>query len=294
MREVRCRARVGEPPRDTRGESVGRAFAHYAGIGEEYARDAAKFSRSVVANDVDPWPGRMWLDVGHLVTLTPLTSARMDLAMSKGCDGVVPASVDAYSMSTGFSLSPSQQLTYNTTLSSKAYDRNVSVGLMNDIAQIAALEPAFDWALNEKSCECDLLVPFVAAGKAVFGSEYNGDSATYCPHAATLDLSWLTRSSVTGHEPPDPCPCVEPLTVKESSGEGHLSPSGTLDSEHEGAPHIAHGGNGRWVSVRRSNADLLGAGCGHRCFRCDSGLEFGRHVNVVKGSAGTLDTTAAL
>ena len=36
----------------------------------------------------------------------------------------------------------------------------------------------FDWALNEECVqyqECDQLTPFIEAGKAVFGVEYQGD-----------------------------------------------------------------------------------------------------------------------
>ena len=42
----------------------------------------------------------------------------------------------------------------------------------------------FDRALNEQCFqynECDLLTPFIQAGKAVFGVEYSGDPADFCP-----------------------------------------------------------------------------------------------------------------
>jgi len=46
---------------------------------------------------------------------------------------------------------------------------------------VDALEPLFDWALNEECLsydECDLLKPFLEAGKAVFHVEYVDDEST--------------------------------------------------------------------------------------------------------------------
>ncbi|MFQ5398379.1 MAG: endo alpha-1,4 polygalactosaminidase [Anaerolineae bacterium] len=54
----------------------------------------------------------------------------------------------------------------------------------------------FDWALNEQCFqfdECERLLPFVKAGKAVFGVEYEGDPGTYCPYLNQLDYDWLTK-----------------------------------------------------------------------------------------------------
>ncbi len=43
-------------------------------------------------------------------------SARMDLAKTKGCDGLEPDNVDAYENDLGFKLTSNDQIAYNTWL----------------------------------------------------------------------------------------------------------------------------------------------------------------------------------
>ncbi len=55
----------------------------------------------------------------------------------------------------------------------------------------------FDWALNEQCFqynECDKLLPFIQAGKAVFGVEYEGNTAVFCPEANTKNYDWLKKN----------------------------------------------------------------------------------------------------
>jgi hypothetical protein len=59
------------------------------------------------------------------------------------------------------------------------------------------LLPYFDWALNEECFsyeECDLLTPFIQSGKAVFGVEYELDTADFCPQANALDFDFLKKN----------------------------------------------------------------------------------------------------
>jgi len=179
-----------------------------AGTWEDWRSDSAAFPAVVLGSNVDGWSGHRWLDVRELATLVPLMGARMDLAVSKGCEGVAPASVDGYVQNTGFPLTSSHQLAYNSALASEAHARSLSVGLVNDIEQVATLQPEFDWALNEacfQAGDCSSLTAFVTAGKAVFGVEYSGDRAVYCPQAVALGFSWLTKSLNLGDEPPNAC-----------------------------------------------------------------------------------------
>ena len=107
--------------------------------------------------------------------------ARLDLAVSKGCDGVEPDNVDSYANSNGLGLTAADQLDFNRFVAAEAHKRGLSVGLKNDLDQVKTLQPAYDWALNEQCSqygECSSLTPFVTAGKAVFGVEYTG-SASY-------------------------------------------------------------------------------------------------------------------
>ncbi|CAF3731767.1 unnamed protein product, partial [Rotaria socialis] len=93
-------------------------------------------------------------------------SARLHLATKKGCDGVELDNVDAYMVNnnrSGFLLSYNDQLKYNIWLAKEAHQRNLSVGLKNDLDQIKDLVEYFDWALNRQCWEyksCDMLQPF--------------------------------------------------------------------------------------------------------------------------------------
>ena len=123
--------------------------------------------------------------------------ARLDLAVTKRCDGVEPDNVDGYTNNTGFPLTGADQLAYNQWLAEEAHDRRLSVGLKNDIDQLSALVPYFDWALNEQCFqydECDGYAVFVSNNKAVFGVEYEGNPSAFCPLANAQKLDWLKKN----------------------------------------------------------------------------------------------------
>ncbi len=167
-----------------------------AGSYEEWRADASDFPTTVRGNPLDGWPGESWLDIRQIETLSPIMGARLDLAVQKGCDGVEPDNVDGYSNDSGFPLSANDQLTYNMWLATEAHQRGLSIGLKNDLDQILELLPYFDWALNEQCFqydECDLLRPFIQANKAVFGVEYEGELADFCPQANAEQFSWLLK-----------------------------------------------------------------------------------------------------
>jgi hypothetical protein len=167
-----------------------------AGSYEEWRPDAADFPSSVQGNPLDGWPGESWLDVRQIDTLGPIMQARLELAVQKGCDGVEPDNVDGYANNSGFPLTATDQLTYNIWLATQAHNKDLSIGLKNDLDQVPELLPHFDWALNEQCFqydECDLLLPFTQAGKAVFGVEYEGELADFCPQATANQFSWLLK-----------------------------------------------------------------------------------------------------
>jgi hypothetical protein len=178
-----------------------------AGSYEEWRPDSGDFPAEVLGDPLDDWPGERWLDIRRIDLLGPIMTARMDLAVQKGCDGVEPDNVDGYANESGFSITAEDQLTYNTWLAGDAHQRGLSIGLKNDLDQILALLPFFDWALNEQCFqydECELLLPFVDAGKAVFGVEYEGDPDDFCPQANDYDFDWLLKDIDLG---PDRISC---------------------------------------------------------------------------------------
>lgn len=167
-----------------------------AGSWEDWRPDANAFAPALRGKPLAGWPDERWLDVRQLPELAPPIAARLDLAVTKGCDGVEPDNVDGYQNDSGFPLTAADQLAFNTWLANEAHARGLSVGLKNDLDQVPQLEPYFDWALNEQCveyAECDRLLPFVLAGKAVFGVEYTGDAAEFCPVVNDLNFDWLHK-----------------------------------------------------------------------------------------------------
>ena len=166
-----------------------------AGSFEPWRPDAGAFPATVKGSKMDGWD-ELWLDVRNVAALAPVMRARLDLAARKGCDGVEPDNVDAYANASGFPLTGADQLAYNTFLADEAHARGLAVGLKNDLEQVRALEPYFDFAVNEQCfqySECSMLTPFIAAGKAVFGAEYERTTAAFCPTTTALGLSTIQK-----------------------------------------------------------------------------------------------------
>jgi hypothetical protein len=158
-----------------------------AGSWEPWRPDASAFPEAVKGNQLVGW-NEKWLDIRNLTVLGPIMAARMDLAVSKGCNGIDPDNVDGYETdnNSGFPLTPQDQLAYNRWIAQQAHMRGLAVGLKNDLEQIPQLINYFDWALNEECFEeneCEKLVPFINANKPVFGIEYNSNEAAFCPRA---------------------------------------------------------------------------------------------------------------
>lgn len=169
-----------------------------AGSREEWRPDAGDFPSAAIGNALDGWAGENWLDTTN-ATVRNIMKARLDLAVSKKCDGVEPDNADGYSNSNGKGLTAATQLDYNKFLAAEAHARGLSVGLKNDVDQVKALEPYFDWVLNEECFqynECDAMTVFIEKGKAVFSTEYGGQSLanSVCPKANALNFDTLIKN----------------------------------------------------------------------------------------------------
>lgn len=185
-------------------QAAGRKVVCYfsAGSYEDWRPDASQFPEAV-KGDSNGWPGERWLDIRRLDLLGPIMSARLDRAAERGCDGVEPDNIDAYTNSTGFPLNGDDQIRYNVWLSEQAHARGLAIGLKNDVDQVEELEPYFDFAINEQCNqynECGRLTPFVEARKAVFGVEYQGSLSSFCPEMNALDFDWLKKNLNLGAE----------------------------------------------------------------------------------------------
>lgn len=159
-----------------------------AGSWEEWRADAGAFPAAVRGRPLDGWPGERWLDI-RSARVVELMEARLDHARARGCDAVELDNVTGWNDDTGFPLSRLDQLAYNRALANAAHTRGLAVALKNAGDLVPDLVDWFDFEINEECFaydECDDLMPFVDAGKAVLSAEYAPDEATARARAATV------------------------------------------------------------------------------------------------------------
>jgi hypothetical protein len=171
-----------------------------AGSSENWRTDFGSFAASDMGNALDGWEGERWLDTRSSNVRTIMTK-RLDLAKSKGCDGVEPDNVDGYTNNPGFALTATTQLDYNRFLASAAHARGLVIALKNNVDQLADLVSDFDMAVNEQCHqykECGGYAAFISAGKPVFNAEYakvyqsaGTERDTLCADAKKLGLRTL-------------------------------------------------------------------------------------------------------
>ena len=164
---------------------------------EPYRPDSATVPKTVLGKTMDGWPDERWLDVRRLDLLEPIMAARLDLCRAKGFDGVEPDNVEGYANESGFPLTAADQLRYNRWLAGLAHARGLAIGLKNDLDQAAALQPSFDFAVNEECMqygECPVLSVFITANKPVLHVEYDLAPGAFCSTARKLGFSSMRKS----------------------------------------------------------------------------------------------------
>ena len=168
-----------------------------AGSFEDWRPDSKDFPTEILGKDYEGWPGEKWLDIRKIDLLAPIISARLDLAAQKGCNGVDPDNVNGFANDTGFPLTYEDQIKFNIWLTETAHARGLSIGLKNDSEQIADLLPYFDWQLQEECFqydECELLLPFIEAGKPVFNIEYTLSTDSFCSQSKELGINSIRKN----------------------------------------------------------------------------------------------------
>lgn len=183
--------------------SQGRKIMCYfsAGSSEDWRADYKKFAAADKGAVLDGWEGERWVNI-RSQGVRSIMQARLDVAVSRGCDGVEPDNVDGYANRNGLKLTATDQLDYNRFLATEAHRRGLAIALKNDLDQIPALVASFDLAVNEQCNEfkeCDTLKPFIAAGKPVLNAEYmtkyskntNGARVELCESARNANIRTL-------------------------------------------------------------------------------------------------------
>eukprot|EP00049_Salpingoeca_infusionum_P000293 m.38842 g.38842 ORF g.38842 m.38842 type:complete len:259 (+) comp10249_c0_seq4:82-858(+) len=182
-------------------KSLGRTVICYfsAGSYEDWRTDASDFPKALIGNPLDGWDGEWWLDIRNIGSsaLRGIMRGRMELAVSKGCDGVDPDNVDGFTNDSGFPLKAADQVAYNTWLANTAHDLGLLVNLKNCGSLATQLSSVFDFVVTEQCFqynECDIYSPFANKGKAILNIEYRRNtSRRRCKNAKQLGVSFIKK-----------------------------------------------------------------------------------------------------
>jgi len=143
------------------------------GTAEDWRSDYVEFDGGELGNSAYGLH-EFWIDV-RSENVYRIMRARLDLAASKGCSGIVPVLSENHNESTGFTISHDEQLAYNRALANAAHRRGLAVAHTNNLGQITLMLDYVDATSNEQCHqfnECGTLAPFPAAGKPIFNQEY--------------------------------------------------------------------------------------------------------------------------
>ncbi|GAB2918421.1 endo alpha-1,4 polygalactosaminidase [Micromonospora polyrhachis] len=176
--------------------------------------DVARFPAPVLgaATGVPPTDddrnGGRWLDIRQWSVIEPILADRFRLCRGKGFEAVMPAHMDGYAHRSGFPLTFDDQLVFNRRLAGLIRSLHLSPGLTNDVDQVMALQPEFDFVVNEgcsRRRECARLLPFVEAGKPVLHVEYDQPTSTFCVETVGYGFVSMRKNRILDAWR-DPCP----------------------------------------------------------------------------------------
>jgi len=170
-------------------KATGREVICYfsAGSWENWRADQAAFPAVAKGNTMSGWPDERWVDIRN-ADIVNIMKARIDLAVTKGCNAVDPDNVDGWDgNNTGFPLTKLDTKIYLATLANYAHSVGLGIGLKNSPNIINEMFTYFDFGVVEQCQEfneCGAYLVFPNYNKPVFQIEYVGGLSTICNAAA--------------------------------------------------------------------------------------------------------------
>ena len=150
----------------------------------------------MLGKEYEGFPEERWLDIRRIDLLAPIPRARIDACRTKGFDDVDPDNLNGFENDTGFPLTATDQLRFNTWLANEAHARELSIGLKNDGPR-GTLAPYFDWVIVEECIEqrsCGEYAPFSRAGKPIFEIEYRKPTRRTCAQTRRRRISVVFKT----------------------------------------------------------------------------------------------------
>jgi endo-alpha-1,4-polygalactosaminidase (GH114 family) len=185
-------------------QGMGRKVICYfsAGTYEDWRSDANDFDTADLGKNLDDWPGEKWLNL-QSTSVRKIMQKRLDLAVTKGCDGVDPDNIDGYDNDNGLGLTQAMSIDYVNWLATQSHNRGLSLGLKNGGDIIGSVIGNMQWSVNEQCAqynECDTYAAFIDADKPVFHIEYpKGDDTNNDISVTTKQVSSACTASSSGN-----------------------------------------------------------------------------------------------
>jgi len=169
-----------------------------AGSQEDWRPDAGEFPSECLGDPLGGWPGEVWADI-RCPEVRQIMADRIDLGISKGCDGFDPDNMDAYDNNPGIPLTEQDAIDYYLFMANYVHSQGKGIGLKNALNIIPSVLSEMDWAVNEQCfqySECNALQPVLDDGKPVFQIEYGGASKAdqVCDEANGLGFATLIKN----------------------------------------------------------------------------------------------------
>lgn len=167
---------------DTPAESVaelhrrGRKVIGYfsGGTFEDWRSDAHKFPKSDMGKKLDEWEGEKWVQTSS-PAIRQIMIERIELALSKGFDGIDVDNVDGYDNKNGLGLTKDSAVDFVKFFTREAHSRNLAAGLKNASDIIPRVIDDVQWIVQEQCVQYgdeEEYLPFIQQGKPVFNVEY--------------------------------------------------------------------------------------------------------------------------
>lgn len=135
-----------------------RMLCYFSSQYEEWRDDAASFG--ALGEMLDGWPGEYWVDPSDPANLAVMT-ARLDVAVAKGCDGIDLDNIDR-----------DGHEDYVSQIFAAARDRGLLVSQKNGIEKIELFWDLVDLYQNEQCQEYDECSAYEGLGRPVYNIEY--------------------------------------------------------------------------------------------------------------------------
>lgn len=144
------------------------------GTYEDWRPDAHKFRKEDIGKKLDEWEGEKWVQTSS-PAIRHIMIERIELALSKGFDGIDVDNVDGYDHKTGLGLSKDSAVDFIKFLSHEGHSRGLACGLKNASDIIPRVIDDVQWIVQEQCVQYgdeEEYLPFIRKNKPVFHVEY--------------------------------------------------------------------------------------------------------------------------